>query len=144
MFFSEIFFSNVQLGCTFEFYHNASKGKEVQNMRSANDRRQMILEALSDRRYETVANLASEFNVSIRTIKYDIEILGCSVPIYTVQGNGGGVRVADGWYLGRRYLHNEQEELLRRLMDGLQPDDQKVMQGILASFAKPKVKEQRH
>ena len=59
------FFSNVQLGCTFEFYHNASKGKEVQNMRSANDRRQMILEALSDRRYETVANLASEFNVSI-------------------------------------------------------------------------------
>ena len=113
-------------------------------MRSANDRRQMILEALSDRRYETVANLASEFNVSIRTIKYDIEILGCSVPIYTVQGNGGGVRVADGWYLGRRYLHNEQEELLRRLMDGLQPDDQKVMQGILASFAKPKEMEQRH
>lgn len=48
-------------------------------MRSANDRRQMILEVLSDRRFETVANLASEFNVSIRTIKYDIEILSPSI-----------------------------------------------------------------
>ena len=113
-------------------------------MRSANDRRQMILEALSDRRYETVANLASEFNVSIRTIKYDIEILGCSVPIYTVQGNGGGVRVADGWYASRTYLCDEDEEMLRRLIPGLQPEDQKRMQHILSVFAKPQVKEPKN
>ena len=59
-------------------------------MQSALDRRQMILEALSDRRQETVENLAAEFGVSKRTIRYDIEILGCSAPIYTVQGGGGG------------------------------------------------------
>jgi len=35
---------------------------------TANDRRQMILEALSDRREETVQRLAFEFNVSERTI----------------------------------------------------------------------------
>jgi hypothetical protein len=29
-------------------------------------------------------------------------------------------------------------------MDGLQPDQQKIMQGILASFAKPKVKESKN
>lgn len=113
-------------------------------MQSANERRQMIMEALSDRRYDTVANLASEFGVSIRTIKYDIEILGCSVPIYTVQGNGGGIRVADGWYAGRRYLHSDQEQLLRDLMDGLQPDQQKTMQSILSAFAMPKVKESKN
>ena len=113
-------------------------------MQSALDRRQAITEVLSDRRFETIENLMAEFSVSRSTIKRDLEILGCSVPIYTVQGNGGGIRVADGWYAGRRYLRGDQEELLRRLMDGLQPDDQKVMQGILASFAKPKVKEQRH
>ncbi len=110
-------------------------------MRSALDRRQEILEALSDRRSETVQNLATEFGVSVRTIKYDLEILSCSVPIFTVQGNGGGVRVADGWYVGRRYLHSDQEALLRGLMDGLQPDQQRVMQSILSSFAKPQVKE---
>ena len=110
-------------------------------MRSANERRQLIMEALSDRRSDTVENLATEFGVSKRTIKYDIEIIGCSVPIYAVQGHGGGIRVADGWYVGRRYLHNDQEALLRSLLDGLQPEQQKTMQGILKAFAMPKVKE---
>ena len=113
-------------------------------MQSALDRRQQILEVLSDRRQESVSNLANEFGVSVRTIKYDLEILSASAPIYTVQGNGGGVRVMDGWYVGRRYLHDDQEALLRNLMDGLQPDQKKTMEGILSAFAKPKVKEQKH
>jgi len=110
-------------------------------VRSANERRQRILEALSDRRFETRESLASEFGVSKRTIERDIECLSCSAPVYTVQGNGGGIRVADGWYISRRYLHREQEELLRRLMAGLQPEDEKTMQSILSAFAMPKVKE---
>ena len=107
-------------------------------MQSALDRRQAIMEALSDRRFETLENLATEFGVTTRTIQNDITVLGCSVPIYTVQGNGGGIRVADGWYVGRRYLHSDQEQLLRDLMDGLQPDQQKVMQSILSAFATPR------
>ena len=63
-------------------------------MQSALDRRQAIMEALSDRRFETLENLATEFGVTTRTIQNDITVLGCSVPIYTVQGNGGGIRVA--------------------------------------------------
>jgi len=113
-------------------------------MQSALDRRQMILEALSDRRYETLDGLATEFGVSKMTIRRDIEILGCSAPIYTVQGGGGGIRVADGWYVGRRYLHKDQEELLRSLLDGLQPEQQKTMESILSAFAMPKVKEKQH
>ena len=113
-------------------------------MQSALDRRQAIMEALSDRRFETIENLMTEFDVSRSTIKRDLEILGCSVPIYTVQGNGGGIRVADGWYAGRRYLRSEQEQLLRELMDGLQPDQQKTMQSILSAFAMPKVKESKN
>ena len=110
-------------------------------MQSALDSRQQIMEALSDRRFETIENLMAEFNVSRSTIKRDLEVLGCSVPIYTVQGNGGGIRVADGWYIGRRYLRSEQEELLRSLLDGLQPEQQKTMESILSAFAMPKVKE---
>lgn len=110
-------------------------------MQSAIERRQMILEALSDRRFETREALAQEFGVSKRTIERDIEVLTCSAPIYTVQGGGGGIRVADGWYIGRRYLRAEQEQLLRELMDGLQPEQQKTMQSILSSFAMPRVKE---
>lgn len=109
-------------------------------MQSALDRRQEILEHLSDRRFDTIANLMAEFHVSRSTIKRDLELLSCSYPIETVQGNGGGVRVADGYYVGRRYLRPEQEALLRELMPGLQPDQQETMQSILAAFAMPKKK----
>ena len=131
-------FSNISLGETFIFYYGITKAKGGAEMQSALDRRQAMLELLSDRRQETVANLMSEFGVSRCTVLRDIEILMCSAPIFTVQGNGGGVRVADGYYYGRRYLHKEQEELLRRLMDGLQPGDRKTMESILASFGMPK------
>ena len=48
----------------------------------------------------------------------------------------------DGWYVGRRYLHQEQEALLTSLMDGLQPEQKKVMQSILDAFAMPQVRRQ--
>lgn len=110
-------------------------------MRSALDRRRAMLELLSDRRQETVANLMVEFGVSRCTVLRDIETLSCSAPIFTVQGNGGGVRVADGYYYGRRYLHDDQEALLRKLIPELQQDEQKVIQSILNSFGMPKVPE---
>ena len=112
-------------------------------MRNALDRRQQMLELLSDRRFEIVKNLMQEFDTSRCTVLRDIEILSCSAPIYTVQGRGGGIRVADGWYFGRRYLHSDQEALLRRLYYELQPEDQKTMSSILIAFSKPTVKEDR-
>ncbi len=106
-------------------------------MQSALERRQAMLELLSDRRQETVANLMAEFGVSRCTVLRDIETLSCSAPIFTVQGNGGGIRVAEGYYYGRRYLHSDEEALLRRLIHGLQPEEQKTMQGILKRFGRP-------
>ena len=68
-------FSNISLGETFVFYHEATKAKGGVEMQSALDRRQAMLELLSDRRQETVANLMSEFGVSRCTILRDIETL---------------------------------------------------------------------
>ena len=85
-------------------------------MLKANERRQKILEILCVRRQETMENLAQEFNVTTRTIRNDIEELTLALPIETVRGRyGGGVRVADGYYLGRKYLKPDQQELLKRL-----------------------------
>ncbi len=113
-------------------------------MQSAIERRQQVLEAISDRRTERIENLASEFGVSRRTIERDILVLSCSYPIVTVQGADGGVRAMDGWYVTRRYLNDDQEALLRSLLPGLQPDQQETMQRILSAFAKPSVKEKNH
>lgn len=107
-------------------------------MQSAMDRRQKLLEVLMARRQETVPNLMQELGVSRCTILRDIDVLSCSYPIFTVRGNGGGVRVADGYYLDRRYLKPDQEALIHKLLPGLKPEEQVVMQSILDSFAKPK------
>ncbi len=101
-----------------------------------NERRQAIIEVLCQRRRDTMKNLASEFNVSIRTIRYDIEILSLSYPLITIQGRyGGGVAVMDGYHLGMNYLNPEQQELLERVQPTLSGRDQVTMDSILRKFA---------
>ena len=102
-------------------------------MLKANERRQKILEILCVRRQETMENLAQEFNVTTRTIRNDIEELTLAHPIETVRG--GGVKVADGYYLGRKYLKPDQQELLKRLSENLTGEDLATMNSILSEFA---------
>ena len=112
-------------------------------MKSTTERRQLILEALCDRRRDTVENLATEFNVGHRTIRNDILVLSCSYPVYTVQGNGGGIFVSEGFRLGRKYLSESQHELLCRLSASLTGDDAIVMRTILKDFTLPDKKEKQ-
>lgn len=100
------------------------------------ERREAILKVLCHRRHETIANLANEFDVSVRTIKYDIEELTLAHPIETVRGRyGGGVKVAEGYYAGFNYLKPKQLELLERIQNTLQGEDLDVMNSILRDFA---------
>lgn len=108
-------------------------------MNSAEERRKVILEILSAKRRVTYPELCERFGVAQTTIRKDIDKLSSSAPIYTVAGNGGGIYVADGWYLSKTYLCDEDEEMLRRILPGLQPEDQQRMQHILSVFAKPKI-----
>ena len=101
---------------------------------TANERRKEILEVLCLRRTEIIDNLAFEFNVSRRTIRYDIEILSLDYPIYTSKGNGGGVYVDDNYRLGRVYLKDNQKELLENLLPTLNGKDAEVMKSILDTF----------
>ena len=110
-------------------------------MRETTERRQQILEYISDNRFVKMQEIADAFEISLRTAKTDVQILSCSHPIITENWRGGGVRAMDGWYLSRRYLHDDQEALLRSLLPGLQPEEKKTMEAILATFAKPKISE---
>ena len=113
-------------------------------MQNATERRQLILEYISDRRHVQIPDLMNEFHISRNTAKRDVQYLSCSYPIYTQTSGAGGVFAMEGWYASRRYLHDDQEALLRELMTGLQPEQQKTMQDILTAFAKPKVKETKN
>ncbi len=101
---------------------------------TTSERRNAILEVLCLRRFETVENLAFEFNVSGRTIRNDILSLSLEYPIYTTQGNGGGIHVAEDFRLGKTYLKSEQQELLERLLPKLSGNDAEVMKSIIKSF----------
>ena len=50
---------------------------------TAIERREAILDVLCVRRKDQVKNLAVEFGVSEKTIRTDLEVLGCSYPIET-------------------------------------------------------------
>ena len=106
-------------------------------MRSTTERRQLVLEYLSDHRKATRAQLAKEFSVSSKTIQRDIEVLSGTYPIFTSQGNGGCIKVSSDWHINKRYLLESQEALLRKLLPDLNPEDAETMRGILLSFANP-------
>ncbi len=101
---------------------------------SAAERRQVLLEVLCLRRHDTYDNLAHEFSVSKETIRQDVLVLMCSYPIETVRGRYGGVKVAEGYSLYRKFLTAKQVALLRRLRDQLVGEDRDTLNSILTQF----------
>jgi len=112
-------------------------------MQNTTERRQLILEYISDMREVKIADIMQEFDISDKTARRDIGILACSYPLITTTGRYGGVRAMDGWYANKRYLTKNQEKALEDVLNGLQPD-MDMIQSILTAFAKPKVKEAKN
>lgn len=102
------------------------------------ERRLAILYILCERRKETLDNLAFELEACRNTIQKDIEVLSLSFPIYTAQGNGGGVCIVDGFRLGMKYLTDKQYEILYQISERLDGEEKTVVLGILKTFAYPK------
>ncbi len=101
------------------------------------ERRKLLLELLCQRRYDTCENLADDLNVSYDTIRRDIAALMYLYPIETVRGHGGGVKVADGFYLYRssKKLTPKQYRVLKKLSAQLEGEDLDTLVSILDKFA---------
>ena len=101
---------------------------------TAKERRKAILEVLCTRRHETRENLAFEFGVSKRTIEYDIMYLSLEYPVYTTQGNGGGIHIMDGYHLNRPCMNDKQMALLQKVLLTLSGEDKDTMQEIIKIY----------
>lgn len=101
---------------------------------TAAERRQAILEVLCMRRHETRENLANEFGVSKRTIEYDVLNLMLTYPVYTVQGNGGGIYVTDNFRLDRPCMNEKQTALLQKVLLTLSGEDKETMETIIKIY----------
>ena len=105
------------------------------------ERRQALIELLCECRYEKISNLAFEFGVSWRTICRDIQELSLSYPIYTDCSRGkAGVYIEEGYYLGKQYLREDEEELIQKLISNSTGEDRTRLIKILKRFGRPKVK----
>ena len=105
-------------------------------MQSAIERRQRIVEILNMRRSEQLGNLANELNVSKMTIRRDIDVLSCSYPLNTKQGNGGCIYVEEGFDMYDRYLTAKQFDVLEELKGTATEEQVKVLETILKSFGR--------
>lgn len=112
--------------------------KKTKNPMPAAERQMLIRDFISDVRHTSIAEIAEQFSVSQSTVRRDLEVITPFTSFYTTVGNGGGLHAIDGWYASKRYLSKGQEELLRRLLPGLQPEDKALMNGILQAFSQPK------
>lgn len=79
-----------------------------------NNRLFKILYYVLEKGKVTANELAEKYEVSIRTIYRDIDVLSSAgIPIYATQGKGGGIEIADDFVLKKSFLsENEQGQIL--------------------------------
>lgn len=105
------------------------------------DRQIQIVNKLLRRGKDTAANLAHEFEVSMRTIMYDIESLSVTFPITMIKGRGGGIEIDKGFIINNQYFSNEEINYIRKIIEkNIDAADKCTAKRILNKLAQPKVK----
>ena len=108
---------------------------------TAIERRIEMLNILAERREEKISNLADEFNVCVRTIKYDIEILSRDHPIETVVGRYGCVRMMPGCRIYQNDISIQQQEFLLSLAEKVDASEKTLLLQLLRSHGSVRFRE---
>lgn len=68
----------------------------------------------------TAPALAKHFEVSVRTIYRDIDILSSAgIPVYTIQGKGGGIFIQDNFILNKSILSEQEQKQILMALQGI-------------------------
>lgn len=91
------------------------------------------------RRSVTAQELADHFEVSVRTIYRDLDVLSSAgIPLYTEKGRGGGIRLMDDHVLNRTYLTDDEQKEILAALHGFnqvyEPDTPSVLNKFSALF----------
>ena len=75
---------------------------------------------LLDKGQMTAPELADYFEVSIRTIYSDIDILSSAgIPFYATQGKGGGIAIQDSYVLKKSLLSEQEQKQILMALQGI-------------------------
>ncbi len=133
--FSKKFFQTYKIQHVCMLYSLRKEGKAMQDKLTVSERRINMLKYLSLNRKATRLELSMEFNVSVCTIAGDIIFLSKLAPIYTKQGNKGGVYILPEYRSYSNYLTKEEEEFLQSLMERVGDDEKKILAEIITKFS---------
>ena len=100
------------------------------------ERRMRILNFLMLQKQVTIRELKDEFQVSKNTIVRDVEFISRIAPIYTKQGNGGGIYVLPECRSYKNYLTDTEENFLYEMMLKVSNEEKRILCGIITKFTK--------
>lgn len=109
-----------------------------------NSRLFQILYLLMEHGEMTAAELAERMEVSRRTIYRDLDALSAAgIPVYTQQGNGGGIHLMEQFQLDRSLLGEEEQEQILTALQSLNAvgaaDSDKIITQLSGLFQKKTV-----
>ena len=107
------------------------------------ERRTRIVEFLSQVKSTTRIELATRFEVSVETINRDIMYISKIAPIYTKQGNGGGVYILPEYKSYKNYLTETEEKLLCCLIEKVSKEERRLLCEIIIKFARYPIRDMR-
>ncbi len=91
-----------------------------------------IVFILLNRKQTTAQELAKKFGVSVRTIYRDMDILSSAgIPVYTMQGTGGGIFIDESYTINKSILTKEEQEKILLALQCLSPIDEIHTESIL-------------
>lgn len=94
-----------------------------------------MVHLLMDKPTLTAKELAAHFEVSTRTILRDVDTLaGAGIPIYTLQGKGGGIGLMEGFVLDKSLLTKEQQQEVLFALKALTSVKSLEVQGTFSKF----------
>ena len=97
-------------------------------------RRMEIINILILRRRVTASELAQEFGVSVRTIQYDIQALSPVYPIYTKQGENGGIFIRDDYKPYVNSLSPIELQVLQELLELTEGLHRKILIQVIQKY----------
>lgn len=134
---SELFFQTQEKFAEFEWYTAPERRGATWGINYVwAKEEQKYSNSLSRKMQSTRCELATEFNVSTDTIDRDIVYLSGIAPVYTKQGNQGGVYILPEYRSYKNYLTDEEEECLYSLIKKSANDERRIICGIITKFTK--------
>lgn len=94
-----------------------------------------MLFILLEKGCSTAPELAARFEVSVRTIYRDIDILSAAgIPVYTTQGKGGGIFIQENYVLNKSLISEQEQNQILLALQGLSIIDEENTNALLSKL----------